>query len=332
VADDAGPEAPRAPAAEGRVGGELASSATRSATREDTAGGLRAKASTDPFRADATAGGPRGGGAGGIGVHPPSKKVSIPRKKWRAAFFVLAGVGIVGAVTFALLGSRLLVVRAITVTGTHLVTPAQVIAAANVPAGTPLIRVDPTQVALRVEARIRQVETARVSKQWPDGLAIIIRERVPVVAVRMAGGGYDLVDHDGVIVNWAKARPARLPLLETTLPGSELRGDQGVAAVAAVLAELPGWLSHQVKAVSANAPSSGTSPAVRLYLSGGVTVDWGGPDRASVKAQELAALMRSTVPPGNTVPPGSTVPPGNSGPPSPVRYYDVSAPGTVVTK
>jgi cell division septal protein FtsQ len=258
--------------------------------------------------------------------------VSTPRKKWRAAFFVLAGVGIIGAVTFALLGSRLLVVRAITVSGAHLVTPAQVIAAADVPAGTPLIRVDPAQVALRVEARIRQVETARVSKQWPDGLAITIRERVPVVAVRMAGGGYDLVDHDGVIVNWAKARPARLPLLETSLPGSELRGDQGVAAVSAVLAGLPGWLSDQVKAVSVNAPGSGTSPAVRLYLSGGVTVDWGGPDRARVKAQELATLMRDTGQSGNTVQPGKTAQPGNTAQPGPVRYYDVSAPGTVVTK
>jgi len=240
--------------------------------------------------------------------------VFTPRKKWRAAFFVLAGIGIVGAVAVALLGSRLLVVRVITVTGTHLVTPAQVIAAASVPAGTPLIRVDPAQVALRVEAKIRQVETARVSKQWPDGLAITIRERVPVVAVRMTGGGYDLIDHDGVIVNWAKAKPARLPLLQTTLPGSALRGDRGVATVSAVLTGLPGWLSRQVTAVSASPPASGTQPSVTLYLSGGATIDWGGADRATVKARELATLMR------------------DAAQANPVRYYDVSAPEIVVTK
>ena len=219
-----------------------------------------------------------------------------PRKKWRAAFFVLAGIGIVAAVAVALLGSRLLVVRVITVTGTHLVTQAQVIAAAGVPAGTPLIRVDPAQVALRVEA-IRQVETARVSKQWPDGLAITIRERVPVVAVRMAGGGYDLVDHDGVIVKLAKAKPAKLPLLQTTLPGSALRGDRGVATVSAVLAGLPGWLSHQVRAVSASPSGSGAGPSVTLYLTGGATVVWGGSDRATVKARELAILMRDAAQP-----------------------------------
>jgi cell division protein FtsQ len=290
-----------------------ASASERSFERSGEPRRARAGSAGPPGEPDDTAGGPEGGGPGGIGVHPP-------RKKWRAAFFVLAGVSIVGAVAFGLLGSRLLVVRAITVTGTHLVTPAQVIAAAGVPAGTPLIRVDPAQVALRVEAGIRQVETARVSKQWPDGLAITIRERVPVVAVRMAGGGYDLVDHDGVAVTWAKAKPARLPLLETTLPAGKLRGDQGVATVSAVLAGLPGWLSHQVKAVSAGAPGSGTGAVVRLYLSGGVTVVWGGPDRAAAKAQELDVLMRDTAQPGSTAQP------------RPVRYYDVSAPGTVVTK
>jgi cell division protein FtsQ len=220
---------------------------------------------------------------------------------------VLAGAGIVVAVAFGLLGSRLLVVRAISVTGTHLVTREQVLAAASVPAGTPLIRVDPGQVARRVEA-IRQVETARVTKQWPDGLAITVRERVPVVAVRMAGGGYDLVDHDGVIVRWAKGKPAGLPLLRTTLSGGALRGDQGVATASAVLAELPRWLSGQVAAVSVS------DPGVTLQLSGGKTVVWGGADRAAVKARELTILM------------------GDSRSGNPVRYYDVSAPGTVVTR
>jgi len=225
----------------------------------------------------------------------------VPAKRWRAAFFVLAGVGILGAVAWALLGSRFLVVRAITVTGTHLVSPAKVIAAADVPAGTPLIRVDPAQVAARVEA-ITQVASARVSKQWPDGLAITVRERVPVMSVPMAGR-YDLVDHDGVIVRYAAARPATMPVLQTTVPGAELRGNPGVATVAEVLTGLPPWLSRQVSSVAVS------GPAVTLYLTGSRTVVWGGPDRAEVKAHELTILMRD-----------------------PARYFDVSAPGTVVTR
>jgi cell division protein FtsQ len=229
--------------------------------------------------------------------------VSTPRKKWRAAFFVLAGVGILGAIAWALLGSRFLVVRAITVTGTHLVSHAQVIAAAGVPAGTPLIRVDPAQVATRVEEKIPQVASAQVSKQWPDGLAITVRERVPVMSVRMTGSKYDLVDHDGVIIRYAATRPAAMPVLQTTVPGAELRGNPGVATVAEVLTGLPPWLSRQVSSVAVNGPT------VTLYLTGSRTVIWGGPDRAEVKAHELAILMRD-----------------------PARYFDVSAPGTVVTR
>ena len=226
----------------------------------------------------------------------------MPAKRWRAAFFVLAGVGILGAIAWALLGSRFLVVRAITVTGTHLVSPAQVIAAAHVPAGTPLIRVDPAQVAARVEA-ITQVASAQVSKHWPDGLAITVRERVPVMSVRTADGQYDLVDHDGVIVRYVATRPATMPVLQTTVPGAELRGNPGVATVAEVLTGLPPWLSRQVSSVAVSGPT------VTLYLTGSRTVVWGSPERAVVKAHELAILMRD-----------------------PSRYFDVSAPGTVVTR
>jgi cell division protein FtsQ len=238
------------------------------------------------------------------------------RTPWRAAFFALAGLGIIAGVAWALLGSRLLVVRSIAVNGTHLVSTAQVLAAADVPLGTPLMRVDTARVAKRVE-KIRQVASVTVTKDWPDHLMIAVTERVPVVAVRMAAGGYDLVDPDGVIVSWATTRPAVLPLFLTMLPGRGLRGDPGLAQTSAVLAELPSWLLRSVAevAVSDAATGPGASGAlgaqqqVTLYLRDHVTVVWGGTDRAAAKGRELAILMRGTV-----------------------RYLDVSAPGTAVTK
>jgi cell division protein FtsQ len=236
------------------------------------------------------------------------------RTPWRAAFFALAGLGILAGVGWALLGSRLLVVRSIEVKGTHLVSTAQVLAAAGVPLGTPLMRVNTTQVARRVEA-IRQVAAATVTKNWPDHLAITVRERVPVVAVRMAGGGYDLVDPDGVMVRWATRRPGALPLFLTTLPGSALRGDPALEQTSAVLAELPSWLLRSVAEVSVagTATSAQATPGaqqqVTLYLRDHKTVVWGGTDRAAQKDKELAILMRH-----------------------PVRYFDVSAPGTAVTR
>ena len=232
----------------------------------------------------------------------PRGKITPRGVKWRAAFFALAGAGVIAAVAWALLGSRLLVVRSVAVTGgTHTLPASQVVAVADVPLGTPLSRVNTAAVARRVET-IRQVAAASVSTSWPDGLHITVRQRTAALAVRMSGGGYDLVDSTGVIVRWSRAKPASMPLLQTSLSGSALRGDAGLATAAAVINELPSWLSRSVASVTATGP-------VTLRLRDGKTVVWGSTDRAAEKDHELAILI------------------GDS-----ASYYDVSAPGTVVTR
>jgi cell division protein FtsQ len=238
---------------------------------------------------------------------PAARPAAAPGKRkrtpWRAVFFGLAGLGIVGILAWALLGSRFLVVRSVQVTGTHRVSVAAVIAAADVPDGTPLLRVDTGAVARRVEA-IRDVASATVTKSWPDGLTIAVQERVPVFAVRMSRG-YDLMDPTGVIVTWAAARPAGMPEYVTSLPGNDLRGNADLAASATVLSSLPGWLSRSVAQIWAPEPGQ-----VTIRLSDNVTIVWGSTDRNQQKSQELRILMKQ----------------------APAKYYDVSAEGTVVTK
>lgn len=244
----------------------------------------------------------------------PAPAPRTRRSPWRAAFFVLAGVGIVAGVAWALLGSKLLVVRSVTVTGTHLVAPGQVIAAADVPLGSSLIGVNAGQVARRVET-IRQVASATVAKDWPDHLVITVRERVPVVAVRMTAGGFDLVDPAGVIVRWSAAKPAGLPLYLTSVGGSSLRGDPALGTVAAVLAELSPALSRQVADVGVEQVAAGPGVTaseayqVLLGLRDHKTIMWGGTDSAAQKNREIAILARGSA-----------------------TYLDVSGPGTVVTR
>jgi cell division protein FtsQ len=211
--------------------------------------------------------------------------------------------GILVGVAWALLGSRLLVVRSVVVTGTHLVPAAEVIAAAGVQPGTPLIRVNTGQVAARVES-IRQVRTAVVTKSWPDRLVIAVRERTPAVAVAAPGGGFDLVDPAGVVVRSSATRPAGLPLYLGVPSVAGLRGDPSLGAAATVLSELPAWLRGMVYSVTAPSPDQ-----VTLLLTGRVMVLWGGTDRAATKATELAILMKTHA-----------------------HYYDVSAQGTAVTR
>jgi len=256
------------------------------------------------------AGAPLPGGPGGAGRAPdggrrgPQRR---PRTRWRAAFFALAGVALAAGVGWALLGDRVIVVRSVTVTGTHLLARGQVAAAADVPLGTPLMNVDAGAVTRRVEA-LRLVASATVSKDWPDHVVITVTERAPLAAVRMAGGGYDLVDKAGVIVRWSKTKPAGLPEMVTSLSGDTLRGNPSVTAVTEVLTGLQPWLAQQVAQVRA-APVPAGPEQVTLTLRDGETVEWGSPGGAAQKNRELAILRGDHV-----------------------RDIDVSAPGTVVTR
>jgi cell division protein FtsQ len=230
-------------------------------------------------------------------------KTGHRRRGWRAAFFALAAVGVVGAAAWVLFGSPLLVVRSVTVSGTHLVPRSEVLAASGVVPGTPLIRVNTARAAARIE-QITQVRSVQVSRSWPNRLVIVVRERTPVLVLPAYGGGYDLADAHGVVLQRAARRPKDLPLYPTVAPEGALRGDPDLTAATAVLGELPARLRHSVIKVTAPHPDQ-----VTLRLAGGVTVLWGDTGRPAVKARELAVLMRKHV-----------------------RYYDVSALGSVAAR
>jgi cell division protein FtsQ len=269
------------------------------------------------------------GPVAGQGSGPAAGQVSGPvgghrHTPWRAAFFALAIAGIVAGVAWALVGSRFLIVRSIQVNGTHLVPRSEVLAAAGIPDGLPLIRINTATVAHRIEG-IRQIESAQVTRAWPDSVTITVRERTPVLAVA-SGGGYQLIDKFGVAVEQAARPPLRVPRF-TLAAGSQpagsqpagsqtagsqtagagfvaaLRGSPAVYAAAAVLRELPASLTGQVADVTAPNASD-----VTLTLADGITIVWGGTDRPAAKAKELGVLMRTHA-----------------------RSYDVSAPETAMT-
>jgi cell division protein FtsQ len=222
-------------------------------------------------------------------------------RRWLAATVLLAVLGISGGVTWALLGSGLFAVRSVVVTGTRLVPESEVIAVADVQPGIPLIRVNTAQIAARVLS-IRQILAVRVATSWPDRVVITVRERTAALAVPLPGGGFDLIDANGVIVQSAASRPPGLPVYTTTAAVSSLRGDPDVSAAAAVVGALPARLRSSVTSVTAPSPDQ-----VTLELTGGVTVVWGDADDAAAKARELGILMQTHA-----------------------RYYDVSSPATAV--
>jgi cell division septal protein FtsQ len=232
-----------------------------------------------------------------------SRRAGERRRKpdpWRAAFFGLAVAALAGGVAWALLGSSFLVVRSIEVTGPA-AWRAEVRAAAGVSAGTPMIRVDPSAVARRVE-RIRQVQSARVTLSWPDTVAISITPRTAVFVVQ-SRHGYEVADSYGVVLGRAAARPVRLIAL--IQPGGitePMHRDPAVLAAGAVVRTLPDWLRALVTSVRADGPT-----AVVLVLRGDIDVLWGSPGHAAAKASETAILLRTDA-----------------------AYYDVSDPSVAV--
>ena len=218
-------------------------------------------------------------------------------------FYALLAAGLIAVAGWVIFLSPLLVVRSVVVTGAHLVPESEVLAVAGIGPGTPLVRVNTGQAAARVAA-IGQVRSAHVTRSWPDRVVIAVQERVPVLILTAPGGGYDLLDQAGVVVRWSGRRVSGLPAYLTSVPVAALRGDQDLAAAAAVLGELPPSLRTSVISVTAPAPDQ-----VTLGLDHRVTVVWGGTGRAAAKAQELAILMRSRM-----------------------SYYDVSAPGSVLAR
>jgi cell division protein FtsQ len=245
---------------------------------------------------------PREGGTGperakdGRDGLPPSRRGAAP---WRAAFLVVLAVVIVAGAAWALLGSSLLVVRNIQVSGNRGLPAASVSAASGIQFGTPLARLD-FAAAQRGVQRIPLVLSAQVSRRWPDTVVIAVRERTPELAV--AGpSGFELVDVHGVVVRTAAARPAGMPLL--TSPPAQLRGSPAVRAAAGVLTSLPSAVRAQVRAVAFSA-----ADGVTLQLRGRVTVRWGNASRGAAKATELQALLRTGA-----------------------RYVDVSSPQAAVT-
>lgn len=223
---------------------------------------------------------------------------------------MVAAAALAGGVAWALLGSSFFVVRSVQVIGGGAIPDKEVIAAAGLRIGTPLVRVDTATLARRVE-RITLVQSASVRRSWPDSVVIEVVPRRPMFGVR-AGRGYAVVDSFGVVLGHTSRPRTGLVLLiarsvrPAALVGSlaTLRGNPAVLSAGAVVRQLPGWLRHRLTAVAARG-----AVRVVLFLRPDITIVWGSAARAAVKAEEVAVLLRTNA-----------------------RHIDVSDPGSVTTR
>jgi len=196
--------------------------------------------------------------------------------------------------------SSVLGVRTVTVSGTRFLTPAQVEAAADIRAGSPLSRLDTAAIRARVAA-LPEVRAVSVRTSYPSTVLIRITERV-AVGYRAVANGAGLVDADNVQFRTQARPPAGLPQLTTT--GESAADPELAAAVATVAGALPPALARRVSLIS-----TASTESITLRLFDGRIVLWGGTDRGADKAKLMTALLRQ-----------------------PGRYYDISDPSSVISR
>lgn len=172
-------------------------------------------------------------------------------------------------------------------------TADEVTAAAAIPPGTPMLRVDPAAIEARIAA-LPLVRSVHVDRAWPTTLRIDVRRRIPV-AVTSGGAGYELVDRDGVVLRAVDGPVDGIPNVEAT--------GEGLPAAIEVAHDLPGWLAPKVQVISGS-----TRNDVTLRLRNGATVLWGSAEEAKLKGEVLRSLLRTDA-----------------------TRYDVSAPGVPTT-
>jgi cell division protein FtsQ len=185
------------------------------------------------------------------------------------------------AAAWVVLASGWLALDRVEVTGTGRLQPEQVVAAAQVATGTPLARIDTSEVEHRLAALPPVAEVA-VRRDWPGTLEVTVTERVPAAAVAV-DGGVQLLDRTGVVFATEPEPPAGLVVLEVEEPGPS---DPATRAALDVHAALPEPLRAQVSTVQAPSPQ-----AVLLLLADGRSVVWGGPSGSATKGAAVLALL-----------------------------------------
>ena len=195
------------------------------------------------------------------------------------AVVLLVGVVVVG--TWVVAFSPVLGAKRVLVRGAHVLSVAQVRAAAAIRHGAPLARLDTGAVAGRVDA-LPDVASAHVRVSYPSTVVITITERV-AVGYLAAGDSAILVDRSGAQFRTVSKTPRALPRFDLPSGARAVAAGQAVATVAAALT--PALLA-KLKSIKADGPQS-----ITLLLADGRTVRWGSADRSADKARVLPALL-----------------------------------------
>jgi cell division protein FtsQ len=215
-------------------------------------------------------------------VTPLARRSGRVRRARRRPLQAAAALAVVGLLGWLLLAGPVLTVRAVQVDGLATLPADVVQEAAGIGAGTPLLRVDVDGAEARV-ARLPQVASAEVTRDWPASVVITVVERVPVAVVGEPGRR-SLVDADGVLFDTVTGSPPDgVVPLDVESPGPD---DAATMAGIAAVGSLPADVRKQVTAAAA-----ASADDISLTLTDGTVVRWGDASESDAKSAALVGLL-----------------------------------------
>ncbi|TLS39850.1 FtsQ-type POTRA domain-containing protein [Streptomyces montanus] len=258
----------------------------------------------------------------GSGPPRPPRLRRLPRERLprpRTLIILLVCVALLGTGgVWVLYGSQWLRVERVSASGMRVLTAQQVLEAADVPVGSPMISVDTDAIEARLRRKLPRIDSVDVVRSWPHGIGLKVAERTPVVIIENTEKRANFVEVDAKGVRYATVSraPKGVPALELPAPLSAARPssrtssqsaslrrfgiDRLVREAVRVAGSLPAAVARDTRMVKVRSYDS-----ISLELRGNRTVAWGSGEEGRAKARALTALMKAA---------------------PEARYFDVSVP------
>ncbi|MFF4389678.1 MULTISPECIES: cell division protein FtsQ/DivIB [unclassified Streptomyces] len=202
-----------------------------------------------------------------------------------------AAVVLVAGGTWVLYGSSWLRVEKVAATGMDVLTSEQVLGAAAVPLGAPLVSVDTEEIEGRVRGRLPRIDSVDVVRAWPHGIGLKVTERKPVLLIKKDANFVE-VDASGVRFDTVPKAPAGVPVLELNAgrsPSARRFDEERLLHEAVLVAgALPEPIAKETVQVKV-----GSYDSVVLELTGGRSVTWGSGEQSDAKGRALNALLKA---------------------------------------
>ena len=226
----------------------------------------------------------------------------VSRRRRRVLALVIV-VATLATAAWVVTRSPLLDVDHVQVRGNSRETPAEVLDAAGLHTGDPMVWIDTHQAAAAIET-LPWVRRATVQREWPDTVRITVSERLPV-AWSDTGSGALVLDAAGRVLAVETSPPVGLPQLlhvDASVPVGATIASVTAARVAGVMATFDPTFAASIEL---------TDVGVLLRTPAGTEVRLG-------RATEVAGKIRAAIAVLGT--------PQADG----AQYVDVSAPSTPV--